>query len=374
VSRGVITNIDDAENNNYIVNVPDIGETSAQCVTKDEILLGTEVRIADIDNEPPVVNKGHGNLRFLPNTHTGQEEENIPVYTYSTNSVWKKPKELWETNNKHQLVKGYILSSERNRRWQKEYPLYKKGKVASITDAEYMEVEIYGDSTRSCKAQYMQCDTAAFEADDIVVVFYEYGSYERPVVVGFWDEPVDCLYWATYIQLYMYYLIPGQPTVICCPIRDGASFYINNIEFNTDSGWVSRFTPDYWNDGGSFYAKWETSNQRYLTYPTFGNYCNQNWTGESVIEHTQWLNENRPSQLRINWTNNYNCPEKLGMIFSVYSFTSEYVYDTFYDFDDYTYSGSCDNGYTSNTILNLDWAGIPNFNNAAIDWGEPWET
>lgn len=231
MSRAIVTNIDDAANNNYILQVPKLGSVSGQCVTNDEITVGMEVRIVDMDNTPPSIVKQFGNIRFLPNSHPDQTT--TPEYVYQNGGVWKSSSELWNTNNKFNLAKAYIL----NKRWQKEYPLYKRGKVTEIIDEKYMRVEIVGDMNRKCRTDYMTCDTAAFEVDDVTVVFYENGSYNKPVVIGFWDSPIDCL-----PELY-------PRIVFGWKFDDITPFdvYVTNIEFSTDGiSWNSFMGTDYW--------------------------------------------------------------------------------------------------------------------------------
>jgi hypothetical protein len=239
MSRAIVTNINDADNNNYIIRIPRLGEVSAQCVTVDEIILGMEVRIIDVDNQSPSINKQFGNFRFLPNSHPDQSI--TPEYSYINGGMWKSPSELWESNNKASLAIAYMLSSKRNEKWQKTYPLYKKGTVTEIIDEKYMRVNIYGDMNRKCRTDYMTCDTAAFEIDDIVVVFYENGSFDKPVVVGFWDGAIPCTY-----------------TPISC---DGVP---NPTANGPCSGeWVDVTDPAYW-DVPSTTMIWDASNSRWI--------------------------------------------------------------------------------------------------------------
>jgi hypothetical protein len=230
LSRAIVTNISDAANNNYTILVPKLGEVSGQCVTLDEITVGMEVRIADIDNQDPSKTKQFGKFRFLPNSHPDQAT--TPEYVYQNGGVWKSSTELWNTNNRSSFAKAYILSSERNKKWQKEYPLYKRGKVTEIIDEKYMYVDILGDMIRKCRTDYMTCDAQAFEVDDSVVIFYENGDFFRPVVVGFWDDATLCV--SPAIAITSMYVPTTQ-------------MYVTDIEFSVDDiTWVSYIGPTNW--------------------------------------------------------------------------------------------------------------------------------
>lgn len=170
------------------------------------------------------------------------------------------------TKNPYGLALGYFFSSQRNRRWQKEYPLYKKGIVQEIIDENYMKVFIYGDRVRTCVTRYMTCDTAAFAEGDEVVVFYMNGDFNSPVVVGFWNNPIPCVGIRPISIFNWRYTAPGLNTY---------SIYVTNIEFSPDgSRWESWIGPDYWdivtdfqnNPGegvGTRRPVWNEAEQRY---------------------------------------------------------------------------------------------------------------
>jgi len=247
MSRAIVTNIDQANDNIFIINVPGIGNIQAQCASNDEILLGTEVRIVDLNNLPPSKAITFGNIRFLPNTHPGQSISKIPAYLYTDGGRWKSPDELYSSDNKHALAKAYILASERNPRWQNEYPLYKKGKIIEIIDEKFMRIEIFGDMTRTCRTDYMTCDTLPFEIDDIIIIFYENGSFEKPVVIGFWDEPKCCINCdISSIDSHVYFY-SGSRGIL----------YITSIQFYNDGIWESKFSPDYWAPSSD--ASWDVN-------------------------------------------------------------------------------------------------------------------
>ena len=191
MSLAKVIQIISEENNEYTIFIPGIGNVKGQCISADIIQPGTPVRIVDLNNQPPNVTRQAG-FRFLPNIIDGQTEPKpLPNVKFPPYTLWKTPDEMNE--NPNSLVVGYFFSSEQNRRWQKEYPLYKKGYVQKIIDENYMEVFIYGDTTRKCLCVYMTCNTAAFSEEDEVVIFYENGDFNSPVAIGFWNDPIDCL-------------------------------------------------------------------------------------------------------------------------------------------------------------------------------------
>lgn len=176
----------DAENNNYTIDISGYGAgLPAQCVTIDELSVGSDVNIVDYYNKSPDDALSWGKIRLLPN---------VGEYTYSTDKIWKTADELWMMECKASLAYGFLFSSERNKRWQEECPLYKSGIVSSITDEKYMMVYISDVGTVSCRTDYMTCDTAAFEENDVVVVKFENCCKNSLVVVGFWNEPKSCSY------------------------------------------------------------------------------------------------------------------------------------------------------------------------------------
>ena len=183
MSKAIIKTAD-AENNNYAVDVPGYGKNlPAQCVTKDELSAGSNVNIIDQYNIPPDDALSFGNIRLLPNT--GE-------HTYSTDKVWKTADELWAIDAKASLAFAFMFSCEKNPRWQNECPLYNIGTVIEIIDEKYMWVMCRNDVTRRCRTDYMTCDTDVFEVDDQVAVKFEDCDKNKPVVVGFWNEPKPC--------------------------------------------------------------------------------------------------------------------------------------------------------------------------------------
>lgn len=183
MSKAIIKTVD-AENNNYTVDVPGYGKNlPAQCVTKDELSAGSNVNIIDQYNIPPDDVLSFGNIRLLPNT--GE-------YTYSTDKVWKTADELWAIDAKASLAFAFMFSCEKNPRWQNECPLYNIGTVIEIIDEKYMWVTCRNDVTRRCRTDYMTCDTDVFGVNDQVVVKFEDCDKNKPVVVGFWNEPQPC--------------------------------------------------------------------------------------------------------------------------------------------------------------------------------------
>ncbi len=122
-------------------------------------------------------------------------------YTYSSDKTWKTAEQLWTDDAKASLAYAFMFSSEKNPRWQDEYPLYNIGTVTGIIDEKYMWVLCRNGVQRRCRTDYMTCDTAAFEVDDQVAVKYEDCDTSRPVVVGFWNEPKPCEVERVYVTM-----------------------------------------------------------------------------------------------------------------------------------------------------------------------------
>lgn len=200
MSKAIVTYAD-AGNNDYKIRIPGQSTTmSAQCVTLDELQVGDEVVMVDLDNLPPHKVRTKGKIRILPSRGN---------YTYDVNSRWYKASELNSLNKKASLMYSYIYSSDRNPAWQKESPLYRKGTIQKIHDAKYVDVEITWPwkgnltETKRCRIDYMTCDTVAFSVGDTVVVKFVNSDPRRPYVVGKWDDPGLCegyLYFAIKID------------------------------------------------------------------------------------------------------------------------------------------------------------------------------
>jgi hypothetical protein len=136
-------------------------------------------------------------------------------YTYSSDKIWKTADELWADNAKASLAYAFMFSSEKNPRWQDEYPLYNIGTVTEIIDEKYMWVMCRNDVQRRCRTDYMACDTDAFAVDDQVAVKFEDCDKNKPVVVGFWNDPKSCCFkekwyqslteYYNWVEIYMWF-------------------------------------------------------------------------------------------------------------------------------------------------------------------------
>lgn len=187
----------DPDNNMYMIEIPGITKDRslvsipAQCITKDALEAGTEVNIVDINNQSPEKALGFdGSIRLLPNTGN---------FTYTTDKTWKSFDEIYR-DSPNSAVYGFLYSSIRNQRWQKECPLYTFGIVTEIVDKDTLKVAAqmphmkkYQWPTLTCRTDYMTCNTAAFSVGDIAVVKFEESDINKPVCVGFWKDPQDCL-------------------------------------------------------------------------------------------------------------------------------------------------------------------------------------
>ncbi len=121
----------DPDNNAYSVNIPGIDsffEFSAQNITYRELVVGQTVELIDINNWPPFKSMQLGNLRL--------RERDV-----RSNARFHNPSELY-SKSPASLAYGFIYASERNRRWQEECPLYRKGIVQIIHNPVDMTVRI----------------------------------------------------------------------------------------------------------------------------------------------------------------------------------------------------------------------------------------
>ena len=189
MSRAVINSV--LGDNSYLLSIPGYDTTfPAQCITQDELTQNQEVEVVDIDNLPPHKALQYGKLRCMPN----QGE-----YTYTPERTWlghEDMKDFYPAT----LARSFFYSSEKNPRWQESCPLYRRGTVTEVIDEKYMRVKVWSSPIFEgaslvgikCRTDYMSCDTAAFSEDDDVVVKFEDSCPEKPVVVGFWDDPPGC--------------------------------------------------------------------------------------------------------------------------------------------------------------------------------------
>jgi len=189
MSRAVINSV--LGDNSYLLSIPGYDTTfPAQCITQDELTQNQEVEVVDIDNLPPHKALQYGKLRCMPN----QGE-----YTYTPERTWlghEDMKDFYPAT----LARSFFYSSEKNPRWQESCPLYRRGTVTEVIDEKYMRVKVWSSPIFEgaslvgikCRTDYMSCDTSAFSEDDDVVVKFEDSCPEKPVVVGFWDNPQSC--------------------------------------------------------------------------------------------------------------------------------------------------------------------------------------
>jgi len=178
----------DSDNNNYKVRIPGISEDftfPAQHITYRDLRIGQTVELIDINNWPPYKASQIGNLRV-------RERENLPSL-----ARWFPASEMKAASHLSNLAYGFIYSSERNPRWQLECPLYRKGIVQTIHDGVYMTVAVelggFTPDTR-CATEYYSCGTGVFAVGDNVVVKFKNNALTQPTVIGFWDDPEDCVF------------------------------------------------------------------------------------------------------------------------------------------------------------------------------------
>ncbi len=186
MSFGTIKQADPLKNR-YTVSTPWSGKWyKAQGITVDELEIGETVEIIDVNNMPPddALNFG-GRLRVLRN------------YDVSLKHRWFTPQEVMGSfESPANLAVAYLYANQHLKRWQAEYPMYRKGVVKAKHGHGYSQllVEVfypgYG-AVLTCDCEYMKCDGFPFQVDDVVVVKYD-KSRTKPKVVGFWDSPKTC--------------------------------------------------------------------------------------------------------------------------------------------------------------------------------------
>lgn len=253
----------DSENNNYTIDISGNGAgIPAQCVTKDELGVGTDVNIVDYYNKSPDEALTWGDIRLLPNT--GE-------YVYLTDKIWKTADELWQMDAKASLAYAFMFSSEENTRWQDECPLYKTGVVTSITDEKYMRVNLSTGGNITCRTDYMSCDTAAFAENDVVIVKFENCCMNEPVVVGFWDDPKPCEY-----EFYIRPTFNGYS-----PTYGGESIKLENDEMSETAGTV--VVGDFAGLCGPYTQDVDTGDEHIFLGTTVAAGVNPNYSGVNNI-------------------------------------------------------------------------------------------
>ena len=157
----------------YKVKIPGVEEVVEMwCVSADELIIGSKVGIADLDNDH-VWSKNN----ILPNTG---------VFTYADSRLWLTPESMDDA--KANLARAYIYFEN----WQQSCPTFRRDLITSVIDNDYVRLREYGAS-RPVKVNYMECNAQAFEVGDYVVVGFENADWNKPVVVGFHEYPQDCI-------------------------------------------------------------------------------------------------------------------------------------------------------------------------------------
>jgi uncharacterized protein YkwD len=88
--------------------------------------------------------------------------------------------------------------------WQKFKPTYRLGAITKIengfcdieiidTESFYQEININQTTVyKDVPVKYMTCDSGAFWIDDVVVIEFEDQNFEKPVIIGFYENPEQC--------------------------------------------------------------------------------------------------------------------------------------------------------------------------------------
>lgn len=88
--------------------------------------------------------------------------------------------------------------------WQKFKPTYRLARITKI-NVSNIDIEIIDKKSfyqnisinknlelKNVKAKYMSCDSGAFDVGDLVVVEFEDQNFEKPVIIGFYENPKQC--------------------------------------------------------------------------------------------------------------------------------------------------------------------------------------
>jgi hypothetical protein len=172
----------DNENNYYTIEIP--GEPgigwAARNISLTELEEGEIVELIDIDNKSPSKVLQYGMYR-INKWNPGDFH-------------WYGYKEVAE-QFPNKFLYSYFYSCIHNPRWQREYPLYRKGKVKEIVSGTQMIVyaEYEGMACEAlCYVDYLKCHAYAFEVGDHAVIRYNSPGLDLPCVIGFWYDPKGC--------------------------------------------------------------------------------------------------------------------------------------------------------------------------------------
>ena len=138
--------------------------------------------------------------------------------------------------------------------WQKWKPLYRYGKITSISGdlanvdlddikSSQQSIEINQTTTLSnVPIEYMTCNGSAFSVDDEVLIKFEGQNWSSPKIIGFKDNPKSCggnLYVTRGIFCFIWNL---DTNTFATGVRDNAGNAVTSIVKIADiSTWKSRF-------------------------------------------------------------------------------------------------------------------------------------
>jgi hypothetical protein len=136
--------------------------------------------------------------------------------------------------------------------WQKWMPTYRWGTASNVNEtANTMDVEL-GSATSSAQGlnvnqssnlksvtvQYMTCNAGAFEDGDRVIVQFSNQLFDSPVVIGFLENPRQCIAWPTSIIMDLWYETEVG-------LSQGTRYWANiRFGINSCSGTYERLTFD----------------------------------------------------------------------------------------------------------------------------------
>ena len=180
-------------------------------------LLSYEKKIADINSVKETENKDIWCVDYSENIEAQTvglieiHEENATRYNIRPGYdpdlvVYDSARDGQESPIKAQTAAQAFYNLALFPAWQKWKPFYryavitdKRGNVADVDildyKSPYQNIDINKlKSLTDVDIEYMSCNGAAFEIDDIVVVQFDGNSWDTPKIIGFKEEPKSCVF------------------------------------------------------------------------------------------------------------------------------------------------------------------------------------
>jgi hypothetical protein len=167
-------------------------------------------------------------------------------------------------------------------------------------------------------------------------VFYENGSFEKPVVVGFWTDPQPC-YGTIHINDVFF-------RIGCTDFLGPGWIFANlkNMEWNVGGTWISHYNNTKYEPQSD--EVWDAEQLAWIEHKTnldvlFVVF----WLNTANSRHGNWLWTNRPTQLRVTFDGR----------------NANYIKRHEIKIDTYTLALEMTELLTSPAVIDLDWSGVP---------------